>query len=78
MFDTDLIYYDRPYQVVFLRPDLEVPLYEKGIAFKYHVIAARDGEMFTTRQVLHCAKRYGVHEDYAIVESFDWVPLEVN
>lgn len=78
MFDTDLIYYDRPYQVIFLRPDLKKPAYEKGIVFKHHVIAARDGEVFTTRQVLSCAKRLGVHEDYAIVESFEWVPLEIN
>lgn len=78
MFDTDLIYYDRPYQVVFLRPDLKIPLYEKGIAFKHHVIAARDGEVFTTRQVLFCAKRLGIDEDYAIVEGFEWVPLEIS
>lgn len=78
MFDTDLIYYDRPYQVIFLRPDLREPAYEKGIAFKQHIIAVRDGEVFTTRQVLFCAKRLGINEDYAIVEGFEWVPLEIN
>lgn len=78
MFDTDLIYYDRPYQVIFLRPDLKKPAYEKGIAFKQHVIAARDGEYFTTRQILYCAKRLGVDEDYAIVESFNWVSFNID
>lgn len=78
MFDSDLVYYSRPYQVVFLRPDLKPPLYEKGIAFKQHIIAARDGEVFTTRQVLFCAKRLGIDEDYAIVEGFEWVPMEIN
>lgn len=78
MFNTDLVYYSKPYQIIFLRPDLTVPVYEKGIVFKHHIIAASDGEVFTTRQVLRCAKRSGIDEDYAIVESFEWFPLDID
>ncbi len=71
-------YYGEPFQVIFLRPDLTVPLYEKGIAYKNEIIAARDGEVFTTKQVLNCARQYGIDYDYAIVEAFGWKPLDVD
>ena len=73
-----VIYYPRPFQVLFLRPDLKEPTYEQGIVYRYDIIAARDGETFTTRDVLECARWYNVDEDYAIVEGFEWVPLEIN
>lgn len=71
-------YYDKPYQVVFLRPDLKIPLYEKGIAYKSNIISARDGEVFTVRKVLACARWCGIDWDYAIVEKFEWKPLDMD
>ena len=70
--------YDKPFQVIFLRPDCIEPTYDKGIAYKNEIITARDGEVFTTRQVLACARRYGIDQDYAIVEKFEWKPLDMS
>ena len=41
-----VIYYPRPFQVLFLRPDLKEPTYEQGIVYRYDIIAARDGIMW--------------------------------
>ena len=68
-------YYGEPFQVIFLRPDLIEPTYEKGIAYKNEIIAARDGEVFTTKRILNRARQCGVDCDYAIVEAFGWKPL---
>lgn len=71
-------YYEQPFQVIFLRPDDTKPLYDKGIAYKGNIISARDGEAFTVRKVLACARRYGIDWDYAIVEKFEWKPLDMD
>ena len=78
IFYPDLLFYEKPFQVIFIRPDCAQAKYEQGIAYKTSVIAARDGEVFTTRQIMACARKYGVDYDYAIVEAFEWVPLEIN
>ena len=72
------VYFPKPYQVIFLRPDYKVPTYDKGIAYKNEIISARDGEVFTTWQALACARRCGIDWDYAIVESFEWKPLDMD
>ena len=71
-------YYEKPFQVIFLRPDYIKPTYDKGIAYKNEIITARDGEAFTTRQVLTRARRCGIDWDYAIVEKFEWKPLNMG
>lgn len=78
IFQQTEFYYDKPFQVIFLRPDHIEPTYDKGIVYKNKIIAARDGEVFTTRQVLTCARRYGIDQDYAIVEKFEWKPLDMS
>lgn len=78
IFQQTEFYYDKPFQVIFLRPDHIEPTYDKGIVYKNEIIAARDGEVFTTRQVLACARRYGIDQDYAIVEKFEWKPLDMS
>ena len=69
------IYYEVPMQVIFYRPGAA---YEKGIVYHEKVIAARDGQVFSTKNIMKNARNSGVHEDYAIVESFDWLPIEVK
>jgi hypothetical protein len=71
-------YYEQPFQVIFLRPDDTKPLYDKGIAYKGNIISACDGEAFTVRKVLACARRCGIDWDYAIVESPEWKPLDMD
>lgn len=78
IFRQTVFYYDKPFQVIFLRPDCIEPTYDKGIAYKNEIISARDGEAFTTRQVMARARRCGVDWDYAIVERFGWKLLEIN
>ena len=72
-------YYEKPFQVIFLRDINGVPTYEKGIAFKNWIIAARDGEVFYIDNILFVAVYYfGIDEDYAIVEGMEWLPIEIN
>ena len=71
-------YYDTPFQVIFLRPDIVEPTYEQGIAYKNEIIAARDGKVFTTLQAVVFARRCGIDGDYAIVEAFEWKPLDMS
>lgn len=78
IFQQAEFYYDNPFQVIFLRPDCVEPIYDKGIAYKNRIITARDGKVFTSRQVLACARKCGVDCDYAIVESFEWKPLNMD
>ena len=72
-------YYEHAYQVIFLRPDCSfaAPQYEKGIVYHSHVIAARDGKTFSIKKIMKWARKCGVEPDYAIVESFDWIPVEI-
>ena len=69
------IYYEAPMQVIFYRPGAA---YEKGIVYHEKVIAARDGQVFSTKDVMRMARSCGVDEDYAIVESFEWLPIEIK
>ena len=78
IFQQTDFYYDKPFQVIFLRPDYMEPTYDKGIAYKNEIIVACDGEVFTTWQVLACARRCGIDWDYAIVESPEWKPLDMD
>lgn len=71
-------YYNKPFQVIFLRPDHMEPTYDKGIVYKGEIIAARDGEVFTIGQVLTCARCCGIDWDYAIVEKCEWKPLDMD
>ena len=71
------VYFPKPYQVIFLRPDHKVPTYDKGIAFKDQVVAAHDGSVFSAKKIYRYAAKHGVDSDYAIVESFEWVPLQI-
>ena len=71
-------YYDRPFQVIFLRPDRYIPTYEKGIAYKNSIVAAKDGVAFPTKKVMKYARQHGVDVDYAIVESFEWLPFNID
>lgn len=68
------IYYEMPMQVIFVRAGQ----YEKGIVYHETVIAARDGAVFSTKEIMRMARRCGVDEDYAIVESFEWLPIEIK
>ena len=68
------IYYEMPMQVIFVRDGL----YEKGIVYHETVIAARDGQIFSTKEIMRMARVCGVDEDYAIVESFEWLPIEIK
>ena len=68
------IYYEVPMQVIFVRAGQ----YEKGIVYHETVIAARDGKIFSTKEIMRMARNYGVDEDYAIVESFEWLPIEIK
>jgi len=67
-------YYEHPYQVIFLRDGL----YEKGIVFHEWIVAARDGQTFSTKEIVQLARECGVDEDYAIVESFEWLPIDIK
>ena len=71
------VYFPKPYQVIFLRPDYKVPTYDKGIAFKDQVVAAHDGSVFSAKKIYRYAAKHGVDSDDAIVESFEWVPLQI-
>ena len=71
-------FYDKPYQVIFLREVDGAPAYEKGIVFHTWIVAARDGATFSTKKVIEYARRHGVEEDYAIVEGFEWLPFPIN
>jgi len=68
------IYYEVPMQVIFVRGDQ----YEKGIVYHETVIAARDGKVFSTKEIMRMARSCGVDEDYAIVESFEWLTVEIK
>lgn len=68
------IYYEMPMQVIFVRAGQ----YEKGIVYHETVIAARDGAVFSTKEIMRMARNCGVDEDYAIVESFEWLPIEIK
>lgn len=68
------IYYEMPMQVIFVRAGQ----YEKGIVYHETVIAARDGRVFSTKEIMRMARACGVDEDYAIVESFEWLPIEIK
>ena len=68
------IYYEMPMQVIFVRAGQ----YEKGIVYHETVIAARDGQVFSTKEIMRMARDCGVDEDYAIVESFEWLPIEIK
>lgn len=68
------IYYEMPMQVIFVRAGQ----YEKGIVYHETVIAARDGAVFSTKEIMQMARSCGVDEDYAIVESFEWLPIEIK
>ena len=68
------IYYEMPMQVIFVRAGQ----YEKGIVYHETVIAARDGRVFSTKEIMRMARNCGVDEDYAIVESFEWLPMEIK
>ena len=68
------IYYEMPMQVIFVRAGQ----YEKGIVYHETVIAARDGQVFSTKEIMQMARSCGVDEDYAIVESFEWLPIEIK
>ena len=71
-------YYDKPFQVIFLRPDISIPTYEKGIVHQGVIIAARDGKTFSTKFVSDWARKNGVDMDYAIVEGIGWLPMEIS
>lgn len=77
MFDSTIIYYNTPCQALFLRPDIEEPTYEQGIIYRHNIIAARDGKVFTTWQVLNFAHDHCIEDDYAIVEG-DWKPFSFS
>lgn len=68
------LYYEHPYQVIFLREGA----YEKGIAFHEWIVAARDGQYFSTKEIMQHARECGVDEDYAIVEAFEWLPIDIK
>ena len=68
------IYYEMPMQVIFVRAGQ----YEKGIVYHETVISARDGKIFSTKEIMRMARSCGVDEDYAIVESFEWLPIEIK
>lgn len=72
------VYYEQPFQVIYLRPDMEQPTYEKGIVYHETVIAARDGKVFSTKEIMRKARACYIEDDYAIVESFGWVPIDVK
>ena len=78
LFKSDTYYYSHPYQVIFLREKDGKPTYRKGIVFHEWVIDAIDGSYFKTRAIVKLAHKYDIDEDYAIVESFDWVPLKIE
>ena len=68
------IYYEIPMQIIFWRGRE----YEKGIVYHETVIAARDGAAFSTKEIMRMARSCGVDEDYAIVESFEWLPIDIK
>lgn len=78
IFFYDNVFFPRPYQVIFLRPDKSKPTYDKGIAFKDQVVAAHDGSAFSAKKIYRYAAKHGVDSDDAIVESFEWVPLQIS
>lgn len=71
-------FYEKPYQIIFIRPDCAQPTYEYGIVYETNVIAANDGAVFTTLQIMACARKYGIDYDYAIIEAFEWKPIDVR
>ena len=71
------IFYEKPYQVIFIRPDCAQPTYEYGIVYETNIIAANDGAVFTTIEIMACARNHGIDYDYAIIEAFEWKPLNV-
>jgi len=72
------IYYEAPMQVIYLRPSPRIPKYHKGIAFHEYIIDAALGAVFSTKSVMQYARKHGIDADYAIVESFDWLPIEIK
>jgi hypothetical protein len=75
----DNTYYKQPMQVIFVRPDkVGLPVYEKGIVFRSHVIAAKDGAAFSIKKICRYAHKHGVDTDYAIVERFGWQAFNID
>ena len=72
------IYYEAPMQVIYLRPSPRIPEYHKGIVFHEYIIDAALGAVFSTKSVMQYARKHGIDADYAIVESFDWLPIEIK
>jgi len=78
IFFYDDVYFPKPYQVIFLRPDRKAPTYDKGIAFKDQVVAAQDGSAFSAKKIYRYAAKHGVDSDDAIVESFGWQAFNID
>lgn len=77
-FKDEAIYYPTPCQVIFLREVDGKPTYRKGIVLHEWIVDAADGAKFSTRKVLKYARKCGVDVDYAIVESFEWIPIQIE
>ena len=78
IFRNDSTYYATPYQIIFLREINQRPVYRKGIVFRDWIIDATDGAYFKTKTILKLARKHCIDEDYAIVESFEWLPIKIN
>lgn len=75
---SDITYYPTPFQVIYLSELNHKPTYRKGIAFHEWVVDAENGAYFKTKGIVRLARKHGVDEDYAIIESFDWVPIQLK
>lgn len=72
------MYYDVPFQVIYLRKVNNKLTYRKGIAFHEWIVDAIDGAPCKVKDCIKIARRHGVDEDYAVVESFGWPPIVIS
>ena len=71
------VYYEKPYQVIFIREVDGKIVYHTGIGFHEWVVDGDDGAAFKTGEILVLARRFNIDEDYCLIESFEWGPIEV-
>lgn len=70
-----IVFYSVPCQVIFLREMGGFPQLYKGVAYKESIVDCERGDAVSTEYVMACARKWSIDLDYAIVEDFEWKPL---
>lgn len=68
------IYYDEPFQVLYIKPDTSLE-YAKGLAFHDWIIDYQTGKPYKVKDILINADALKVELDKIIIEFCDWKEL---